>query len=145
MAAIAEIGTEQHVVEQLVEAGVLKPTNMQSLDGYGRDASERTVELDQHVAQAVNDIVDEKISPAVLGSLKAEFEGGKCKTYDEALGYIVYRGICEIKRQWDAADAAKEKSTVNTERKLMKEMLKLNPALATDPNFVGKMLALINK
>jgi hypothetical protein len=110
------------------------------LDAYGRDAAERTVELNSHVAEAANAIVEDSSIDTVLQQLKAEFEGGQPKTYDDAIGYIVYRGIAEIKRQRDAAAATKEKSKLAETKKLYKSMLAVNPALATDPTFVAKMI-----
>ena len=125
------------VVEQLVNS-------ISGMDAYGRDSAERTVELNSHVAAAantcVNGIEDAAGFDIVLGQLKAEFEGGKAQTFDDALGYIVYRGMAEIKRQRDAATAAKAKSKLSEIQKLYKSMLAINPALIADPKFVEKMV-----
>lgn len=112
-----------------------------TLDAYGRDSAERTVELNQHVAAAANAVVDDENIDQILGQLKAEFEGGEPQTFDDALGYIVYRGIAEIKRQRDAAIANKAKAKLSETQKLYKAMLALNPALVNDPAFVAKMVA----
>lgn len=127
-------GNTNNVVEQLVNS-------VTAMDAYGRDASERTVELNSHVAEAANCIVEDSSIDVVLAQLKAEFEGGTPDTYDEAIGYIVYRGIAEIKRQRDAADANKAKAKLASTAKLYKSMLALNPALVNDPQFVQKMVA----
>jgi hypothetical protein len=127
--------TQDNVVQQLIES-VGK-----ELDAYGRDSAERTVELNQHVAEAVNCIVEESSIDVVLSQLKAEYEGGEPTTYDDAIGYIVYRGIAEIKRQRDAAAATKAKSKLAETQKLYKAMLAVNPSLITDAKFVEKMVA----
>jgi hypothetical protein len=113
---------------------------VRELDAYGRDSAERTVELNSHVAAAATAIVDNESIDAVLANLKAEFEGGQVDTFDDAIGYIVYRGIAEIKRQRDAAAVAKATKKNEETRKLYASMLKLNPALVTDPTFVAKMV-----
>lgn len=118
---------------------------IQQLDQYGRDVAERTVELDSFVAEAISQLVDGNVDDLAMASLKAQYEGGDPKTFDEALGYGFWRGLCEIKRQRDSAEKTRKRAAVNVERTLLKEMLKLNPALATDQNFVSKMLALISK
>lgn len=110
------------------------------LDAYGRDAAERTVELNPHVAAAANAVAADEAFDEVLVNLKAEFEGGKTDTYDDALGYIVYRGMAEIKRQRDAAQANKAKAKLSEQQKLFKSMLAVNPALVQDPTFVQKMI-----
>lgn len=118
---------------------------IRELDAYGRDSAERTVELNSHVAAAANAIVSNESIDMVLANLKAEFEGGQVNTFDDAIGYIMYRGIAEIKRQRDAASATKEKSALAQQSKLYGEMLKVNPALITDPQFVQKMVAALVK
>lgn len=133
-------GNTNNVVEQLVNSVTASLPELK-LDAYGRDASERTVELNSHVAEAANCIVEDSSIDVVLGQLKAEFEGASPDTYDEALGYIVYRGIAEIKRQRDAQQAAKAKSKLAETAKLYKSMLALNPALVNEPAFVAKMVA----
>lgn len=126
---------------QVPEMAVATELGVRELDAYGRDAAERTVELNPHVAAAANAIVDDESIDGVLANLKAEFEGGQVNTFDDAIGYIFYRGIAEIKRQRDAAAATKEKSQLSAQSKLYGEMLKVNPALVTDPQFVAKMVA----
>lgn len=95
------------------------------LDEYGRDAAERTVELSPRDAEAVD----------------AEVLKGKWQTYDDALAYVIARGLAEIKRQRDAAEAQREKSVLKTTRDLYSNMLRLNPALVADAKFVAKMIA----
>lgn len=116
-------------------------TEVVVLDAYGRDAAERTVELNQHVAAAANAIVDSDQFDEILVNLKAEYEGGEPQTFDDAIGYIVYRGMAEIKRQRDAANANKAKAKLAEQQKLYAAMLKVNPALITDQKFVEKMVA----
>lgn len=125
----------------VVETSVSNTDANNTLDAYGRDSAERTVELNSHVAAAANAIAAGESIDDVLMQLKAEFEGGQPDTYDEALGYIVYRGMAEIKRQRDAAQATKQKTKLAETQKLYAAMLKLNPALVADPQFVAKMVA----
>jgi hypothetical protein len=113
-------------------------------DGYGRDAAERTVELNSHAAEAVNRLVNGEGIDDVLGQLKVEFEGSKCNTYDEALGYLVYRGVSEYKRQEIAAIKAKLSAKLLEQQKLFKSMLAVNPSLIADPKFVEKMMAALD-
>ena len=95
------------------------------LDEYGRDAAERTVEL----------------SPRDAENVDQEVAAGKHSTYDGALAYIIQRGLAEIKRQRMAAAALREKQVLKATRDTWANMLKANPALVTDPNFVQKMIA----
>jgi hypothetical protein len=95
------------------------------MDEFGRDSAERTVELSPRDAEAVD----------------REVAAGKHQTYDDALAYVISRGLAEIKRQRDAAEAARQKSVLKTTRDLYQNMLKLNPALVADPQFVQKMVA----
>lgn len=111
------------------------------LDAYGRDAAERTVELNPHVAAAVNAVVEGEAFETILANLKADHEGGTPTTFDDAVGYIVYRGMAEIKRQRDAQAATKAKTKLAETQKLYKSMLEVNPALIADPTFVQKMVA----
>jgi hypothetical protein len=111
-----------------------------SLDQYGRDAAERTVELPSACAEAANRVVEGESIDDVLASLKAEYEGADAQTFDEAIGYIMYRGLAEIKRQGLAAEATKAKSKLAATSKAYKAMLAVNPALVNDPTFVNKMV-----
>ena len=124
-----------------VDAEIANQERLATMDAYGRDSQERTVELNPHVAAAANAVVDDESIEEVLVQLKAEFEGGEPQTFDDALGYIVYRGIAEIKRQRDAQAATKAKSKLAETQKLYKAMLAVNPSLITDAKFVEKMVA----
>lgn len=142
-----DVNTDDNAVQQAVAALVTNQAGENQLDAYGRDAAERTVELNSHVAAAANAVVeqnDEEFAQ-VLTQLKAEYEGGTPTTFDDAIGYIVYRGCAEIKRQREAAASLKEKSKLAANSKLYGEMLKVNPALVTDPDFVAKMVAALVK
>lgn len=97
----------------------------QQLDEFGRDAAERTVELQPRDAEAID----------------VEVVAGKHQTYDDALAYVISRGLAEIKRQRDAANALRAKAVLQKTRDTYQNMLKLNPSLVTDANFVSKMLA----
>ncbi len=95
-----------------------------TLDEYGRDAAERTVELAARDAE----MIDREVSL------------GKHDTYDDALSYVITRGLAEIKRQRDAANANREKTVLKAKLDTWKKLLELNPALVADPNIVAKML-----
>src|SRR5882762_7235944 len=94
------------------------------LDEFGRDASERTVEL----------------SPRDAEGIDQEVTQGKWQTYDDALSYVIGRGMAEIKRQRDAARALAEKSLVKAKRDSYATLMKANPSLVASPEFVATML-----
>jgi hypothetical protein len=96
-----------------------------TLDEYGRDEAERTVVLSSLDAENIDQ----------------EVIAGKHDTYDDALAYVIQRGLAEIKRQRLAAEALREKSKLKTTRDLYGKMLEMNPALVANPDFVAKMLA----
>jgi hypothetical protein len=104
---------------------VVNTNNEIVLDEFGRDEAERTVIL----------------SPRDAESVDVEVAKGKHDTYDDALAHVIQRGLAEIKRQRDAAEAIREKSKLKSTRDLYASMLKLNPALVADSNFVAKMIA----
>ncbi len=122
-----------------VETNVVTELGVE-LDAYGASASERTIELNSHAAEAVRNLVDNQSFAEALVNLKAEYEGDKCKTFADAIGYVMYRGFAEIKRSQDAANERKTQSEIRDKQKLYKEMLKANPSLAASPDFVQKML-----
>jgi hypothetical protein len=111
------------------------------LDGYGRDASERTVELDSYVAEAVNRVVDGAKFDDCFANIKAQAEGGRPKTYDEALTFIVYRGLAEIKRSQDAQAKVKLGASLREQQSVLKSMLALKPDLVNDAEFAKKVMA----
>ncbi len=116
-------------------------TEVKQLDAYGRVAAERTIELNQHIAEAVAKWVDGEIDETCYASIKAENEGAsEADTFDEALGYIIYRGLAEIKRALGAKELRKREKKAKQTQDLYQNMLKVNPALIADPKFVNKML-----
>jgi hypothetical protein len=100
-------------------------TNVNQLDEYGRDASERTVEL----------------SPRDAESIDREVTSGKHDTYDDALSYVIERGLAEIERTRKAARAAAEKTLLKTKKDSWTKMFEQNPALVTNLDIVNTMLA----
>jgi len=95
------------------------------LDQYGRDAAERTVELKPFDAECVN----------------KEVLIGRWQTYDDALSYLIGRGVAEVARARKAAEILRKARVHEQKGKVYSEMLKLNPTLVTDPEFVTKMIA----
>jgi hypothetical protein len=95
------------------------------LDEFGRDESERTVVLSPRDAELID----------------AECTQGKHATYDDALHYVVARGLAEIKRVRDAARAAAEKTLVKAKRDSYQKLLQSNPSLVASQEFVATMLA----
>jgi hypothetical protein len=95
------------------------------LDEYGRDASERTVELSPRDAEAIDH----------------ETTSGKHATYDDALAYVIARGLAEIKRVREAARLSAEKTMLRAKQQNWKRMLESNPALIASPELVATMLA----
>lgn len=97
----------------------------EQLDSYGRTEAERTVVLSVHAAEQID----------------REVAAGEHQTYDEALDHVIVRGLAEIFRARKAAAELKAAREVKAQGKLYSEMLKVNPALVTDPTFVAKMIA----
>ena len=95
------------------------------VDEYGRDAAERTVEL----------------TPADAEAIDKEVDAGKHETFDGALSYVINRGLIEIKRVRDSAAKLREANKLRDKVKLYEQMLKLNPALITDPKFAQQFTA----
>lgn len=108
----------------IVNASVTESYEQNQLDQFGRDAAERTVELNSVQAEAVDQ----------------EVTIGKHTTYDDALAYVIQRGLAEIKRQRDAARAVAEKTLIKAKRDSYQHMLESNPALAANAEFVAMML-----
>lgn len=112
-------------VDAVEEASVvLTELGVATLDEYGRDASERTVELSSTHAENIDQ----------------ECTAGKHATYDDTLAYVIQRGLAEIKRQRDAARSAAEKTLVKAKRDSYASLMKSNPALITNSEFVTTML-----
>lgn len=99
-------------------------TNDVERDQFGRDEAERTIVLASEDAEAINH----------------EAEAGGHDTYDDALHYVITRGLAEIKRTRDAQAANKAKTVLKAKVDTWKKLLELNPALVADPNIVGKMM-----
>jgi hypothetical protein len=95
------------------------------LDAFGRTEAERTVVLSVSDAERID----------------AEVVAGEHQTYDDALTHVISRGLAEIKRSRKAAEELKQSRVVKANGKVFSDMLKMNPALVADPEFVGKMLA----
>jgi hypothetical protein len=134
------------VAVEMAQAQAQAQAQDAKLDVYGRDAAERTVELNVHAAQAASELVDGNFASDAYESLKAEYDGeSKPKTFDDAIGYIFYRGMSEIKRQWESA--AKAKALKALEKKLSgyQELMSENPALIADANFVKNMMDALAK
>ena len=99
-------------------------SNDQSLvmDEFGRTEAERTVVLLSAHAEAVN----------------VEVSEGKHDTYEDALAYIMERGLKEIERQRESArkQEAQRKAAVSLAK--FNDLLAKQPALATKP---GELIA----
>jgi Arc/MetJ-type ribon-helix-helix transcriptional regulator len=104
-------------------------SQVDALDQYGRTEAERTVVLTSRDAERIDQ----------------EVAAGQHQTYDDALAYVIERGFAEIKRQRQAAQALRDARKLKEDSKQFAGMLKLNPALATDPVFVAKMIAALAK
>lgn len=95
------------------------------LDEFGRDQAERSVELSPRDAELID----------------VECTQGKHATYDDALSYVIARGLAEIKRVRDAARAAAEKTLVKAKRDSYQKLMSSNPSLIANAEFVATMLA----
>jgi len=116
-------------------------SNAQQRDEFGRDAAERTIELSPLVAEAVNTVVEDGQVAAIYQRLLNEYEAASADTFDDALSYIVYRGIAEIKRQQDSAAKMAEERQAKKDRTALAAVLEVKPDLLNDPAFQAKLLA----
>jgi hypothetical protein len=117
-----------NAIANAVEVSNELPTAVQmvaQLDEFGRDASERTVVLSPRDAEAIDH----------------EVMSGKHQTYDDALAFVIARGLAEIKRTRDAAMKLAQAKLLSTKKESWKTILSQNPALAIDPKIVATMLA----
>lgn len=94
------------------------------LDEFGRDTAERTVEL----------------SPRAAEMIDQEVTHGKWQTYDDALAHVIARGLAEIKRTREASRQLAEKSLVKAKRDGYANLMKANPSLIANAEFVNTML-----
>lgn len=94
------------------------------LDNYGRSEAERTVTLESNDAEAIN----------------LEVEQGKWQSYDDALHYVIGRGLAEVKRTRDAARKLLDARVLKTKRDGWQKLLQSNPSLVTNPEIVANML-----
>lgn len=94
------------------------------LDQFGRDEQERTVVLSSQHAE----YVDQEVTQ------------GKWQTYDDALQYVIARGLAEIKRTRDAARTLAAAKMNEAKRKNYKSLIASNPALVTNVEFVATMM-----
>jgi hypothetical protein len=94
------------------------------LDEYGRDVNERTVELSPKHAEAVDHEVME----------------GRHQTYDDALAYVITRGLQEIERVRKQARIAAQAKLSAVKIAQYKGILNGNPALVANAEFVATMM-----
>jgi hypothetical protein len=94
------------------------------MDEYGRTESERTIVLSSQDAEAVG----------------GEVDAGGHQAYDDALHYVITRGIAEIKRTRSLQRKNQAKTVLANETTLITNMLAMNPALVADATFVGNMM-----
>jgi hypothetical protein len=114
-------GTQSAVDVNVVDVNI---NNDNQHDRYGRDAAERLVELSPEEAEAVNQ----------------EVVAGKHQTFDDAKSYIMRRGLAEIKRQRDAQREVALKTLIKAKRDNYANLMKTNPSLITNSEFVNTML-----
>lgn len=100
-------------------------TQVEARDEFGRLSSERVVELLPRDAELIN----------------LEVIAGEHDTYDDALHYVIERGIKEIKRVRDAQAATRQAKELKRETASFADMLKLKPSLVNDPEFTQMMIA----
>lgn len=93
-------------------------------DEFGRDAAERTVELASKDAEAIN----------------KEVGDGKWQSYDDAMHYVIERGLAEIKRTRDAALKLYEQRTLKAKRDNWSKLLQSNPKLLQNADLIQTML-----
>lgn len=99
-------------------------SNDKQLDQFGRDEAERTVVLSSEHAEAVDQ----------------EVAQGKWQAYDDALKYVISRGLAEIKRTRDAARTLAMAKMNEAKRRNYKMLIQNNPALVTNVEFVASMM-----
>lgn len=89
-----------------------------TMDEFGRTEAERTVVLLSAQAEAIN----------------SEVSDGKHDTYEDALAYVVERGLKEIERQRESARKQEAQRKAATSLAKFNDLLAKQPQLATRPN-----------
>ncbi len=89
-----------------------------------RTEAERTVVLTSADADAIN----------------AEVEVGKHDTYDDALAYVIARGLAEIQRQRASAMKAEQARKAAKGKDMFNNFLRLDPTIVTQPEKLMKLL-----
>jgi hypothetical protein len=95
------------------------------MDEFGRSEAERTIVLDSTQAEQIDH----------------EVQAGEHQTYQDALEYVIQRGLAEIKRTRDAAEKAKVGKTKAKAMDKLSELLSLNPTLVNQPEAMQKVFA----
>ena len=92
---------------------------------FGRTEAERTVVLASADADSIN----------------TECEAGRHASYDDALAYVIERGLAEIHRQRASAVKAEQARKAAKGKADFNNYLKLDPSIAGDPVKLMKLLA----
>jgi hypothetical protein len=71
----------------------------------------------------------------------AEVDEGQHQTFDDALHYIIERGVAEIRRQRNTAKVQKAQREDALKLKRLREILALSPAIAANPSQLAELLA----
>lgn len=100
------------------------PPSGEEMDKFGRTEAERTITLEVDDAERVGNEVD----------------AGKHQTFDDALHYIIERGLAEIKRQRDSLAALKEQRDDARAMKALRTAMANNPKAADDPVVLANVL-----
>ncbi len=98
-------------------------------DQYGRDAAERIVELSSDDAEAIGKEVVE----------------GKWTKFDDALHYVLARGLAEIKRTRESALKNAAKTLLADKTDQWTTIMNADPKLLQNPQLVAKMFAEISE
>lgn len=97
------------------------------------------------LADAITRDADEcivSLTAVQAAQVSAEVDANDHQTFDDALAYIIERGLAEIKRQRDSAVKQKAKQAEVKNLMAAKTLLASNPALALDPAKLFAMLGI---
>lgn len=112
------------MVTDTVKTSTPSGVAVSEMDKYGRTEAERTVVLASQDADAIN----------------LEVEAGRHDSYDDALAYVIVRGLAEIRRQRESALKAEQARKAAKGKEQFNNFLRLDPSIVSKPEMLMKLL-----
>lgn len=118
------IAAQSADLQQKLEAADAEVSLSEAMDKFGRTAAERTIELEVDDAERVDH----------------EVTAGEHQTYNDALHYVIERGLAEIKRQRESLAALKTQRTDAKAMAALRTAVANNPAVMADPVALASLM-----